>query len=185
MTSDDEFLRAARAGWRWRGDDRPPFAVTPGPGQRSVWDFPRPPRVEPEPRRILVRWGQREVADTDRAVRVLETAHPPTYYLPWSDVDRTLFVEAGGGSFCEWKGPARHWSLVDGARRLERVAWSYPQPLAGSEAVAEAVALYAWPELACTVGGAIATPQPGGFYGGWVTPELVGPIKGVPGSAGW
>jgi uncharacterized protein (DUF427 family) len=183
--TDDDSLRAARAGWRWRGADRPPFAVRPGPGQVSVWDFPRPPRVEPEPREVVVRWGDREVARTARAVRVLETAHPPTVYLPWADVDRALFEAAGGGSFCEWKGPARYWSLVDGARRLDRVAWSYPEPLAGSEAVADAVALYAWPALACSVGGAPVRPQPGGFYGGWITPELVGPFKGDAGSAGW
>ena len=179
-----DWLRAAREHWRWRGDGRPPFAQAPGPGQQSVWDFPRPPRVDPEPREIVIRWGGTEVARTTRACKVLETAHPPSFYLPWADVNRALLQPASGGSFCEWKGPARYWSLVDGARRLDRVAWSYPQPLAGAEAIAEAVAFYPG-ELDCSVGGLAVSSQPGGFYGGWVTPELTGPFKGAPGSEGW
>jgi hypothetical protein len=117
-------------------------------------------------------------------IRTFETSHPPSFYLPWADVDRGLLVPAGGGSFCEWKGPARYWSLVRQGRRLDGIAWSYPQPLAGAEAIAECVAFYA-KGLQCSVGGAPVTPQPGGFYGGWVTPELVGPFKGEPGSTGW
>jgi uncharacterized protein (DUF427 family) len=133
---------------------------------------------------VVVTWGAIEVARTRRAVRVLETAHPPSFYLPWDDVARELFVAGAGESFCEWKGPARYWSLVDGGRRLPNVAWSYPQPLAGAEALANCVALYP-AALECTVGGAKVTPQPGGFYGGWITPELVGPFKGEPGSSAW
>ncbi len=151
-----------------------------------MWDFPRPPALAPDGREVVVFWGGHEVARTRNAVRVLETAHPPTFYLPWADVDRRLFQPAPGSSFCEWKGPAKYWSLAAaGERRLDRVAWSYPQPLAGAEALAECVALYAWPELHITVGGEIARPQPGGFYGGWVTPDLAGPFKGEAGSEGW
>lgn len=178
------WLAQAREQWAWRGQQRPPFAVVPGPGQVSVWDFPRPPRLAPDAREVVVHWGPREVARTRRAVRVLETSHPPSFYLPWEDVDRSLLQPAGGGSFCEWKGPARYWSLVHGAERLERVAWSYPQPLAGAEALADCVAFYP-ADLACTVGGEPVTPQPGGFYGGWITPELTGPFKGGPDSNGW
>jgi uncharacterized protein (DUF427 family) len=177
-------LDQARAQWRWRGVDRPPFAATPGPGQESVWDYPRPPRLAPDAREVVVRWGDLEVARTTAAIRVLETAHPPCFYLPWRDVARELFHQAPGSSFCEWKGPARYWSLIDGHRRLPSVAWSYPQPLSGAETLAECVAMYAT-VLDCRVGGAPVTPQPGGFYGGWITPELVGPFKGEPGSAGW
>jgi uncharacterized protein (DUF427 family) len=149
-----------------------------------VWDYPRPPRIEPDSREIIVRWGAREVARTRRAVRVLETAHPPSFYLPWEDVARQLFQPANGSSFCEWKGPASYWSLVDGESRLPRVAWSYPKPLGFAEGIAGCVALY--PRfLECRVGGALVTPQPGGFYGGWITPELKGPFKGEPGSEGW
>lgn len=186
--SDDDALRQARAQWRWRGGGRPPFAAVPGPGQVSVWDFPRPPQLAPEAREVVVRWGGVDVARTQRAVRVLETAHPPSYYLPWADVNRALLQPAPGGSFCEWKGPARYWSLVDalvdGTRQLSGVAWSYPQPLPGAEALAGCVAFYAH-DLQCTVGGLAVTPQAGGFYGGWITPDLAGPFKGDAGSSGW
>jgi uncharacterized protein (DUF427 family) len=177
-------LQAAREQWHWRGQARPPFAVVPGPGQVSVWDFPRPPRLVADAREVVVRSGDVEVARTRRAVCVLETAHPPSFYLPWNDVARHLLHAAPGSSVCEWKGPARYWTLVDGERRLPHIAWSYPHPLAGAEALATCVAFYAT-GLECFVDGAAVLPQPGGFYGGWITPELVGPFKGEAGSAGW
>ena len=184
MTKLSPLLAAARDHWHWRGDTRPPFAVVPGPGQASVWDFPRPPRLAPDPREVVIRWGTREIARTRHAMRVLETAHPPSFYLPWDDVARELLHAAPGSSFCEWKGPARYWSLVDGDRRIDGVAWSYPQPLEGAEPLASRVAFYP-AQLDCTVDGAPVSPQPGGFYGGWITPELVGPFKGEPGTSGW
>jgi uncharacterized protein (DUF427 family) len=184
MSHDMSDLDNARAQWHWRGQQRPVFAVVPGPGQQSVWDYPRPPALVPEPREVLVRWGEVEIARTTRAIRVLETAHAPSFYLPWADVARQFFQNVPGGSFCEWKGPARYWSLVDGARRLDKVAWSYPQPLEGAEALADCVALYPTP-LDCRVGGLPVRPQPGGFYGGWITAELTGPFKGERGSEGW
>ena len=177
-------LEHARAQWRWRGQARPPFAVPPAAGQESVWDYPRPPRLVPDAREVVVHWRGQVVARTTRALRLLETAHPPTFYLPPADVDAALLQPAPGSSFCEWKGPARYWHLVDGAHTLRAVAWSYPQPLPGSEAVTGHLAFYAH-DLHCTVGGAAVRPQPGGFYGGWITPELVGPFKGDPGSEGW
>ena len=179
-----DWLAAARAQWNWRGQARPAFAAVPGPGQVSVWDFPRPPRIVTDTREVVVRWAGLEVARTRRAVLVLETAHPPSFYLPWADVQQALLQPAPGGSFCEWKGPARYWSLVHGASSLPGIGWSYPQPLPGAEALADCVAFYAR-GLDCTVGGAPVTPQPGGFYGGWITPELVGPFKGEPGTSGW
>lgn len=178
------WLEAARAHWNWRGRARPPFAVTPGAGQVSVWDFPRPPRVVADAREVVIRWRNVEVARTCTAVLVLETSHPPGFYIPWADVNRPLLQPGNGSSFCEWKGPASYWSLVDGERRLPNVAWSYPRPLAGAEAIADCVAFYP-AGLDCTVGDARVTPQPGGFYGGWITPELVGPFKGEPGTSGW
>ncbi len=184
MAKLPDWIQAAREHWTWRGQARPPFAQTPAPGQTSVWDFPRPPALSPEAREVVVRWGGVEVARTRRAVRVLETGHPPSVYLPWDDVARHLLQKAPGRSFCEWKGPAQYWSLVDGDRRLPGVAWSYPQPLAGAEALAACVAFYP-AALECTVEGAAVTPQPGGFYGGWITPDLAGPFKGGPGSEGW
>jgi uncharacterized protein (DUF427 family) len=177
-------LEKARAQWRWRGSDRPSFAVDPQPGQESVWDYPRPPRVVRDEREIVVRWGSIEIARTRRAIRVLETSHAPNFYLPWRDVAQHLFKEASGSSVCEWKGLARYWSLVDGERCLRSVAWSYPHPLSGAEEIADCVALYS-SALECRVDTALVRPQPGGFYGGWITPEVVGPFKGEPGSGGW
>ena len=176
-------LQATREQWNWRGQARPPFAAEPRPGQISVWDFPRPPRVAPESREVRIVWGGVPVACSTRTLCVLETAHPPTYYIPWDDVARDLLCPAPGSSFCEWKGPARYWSLVHGTRKLPSHAWSYPQPMAGAESLAGCVAFYAR-GLTCSVGSLPATPQPGGFYGGWVTPELCGPFKGEPGSEG-
>lgn len=184
MNSDSEWVKSARAQWHWRGQVRPPFADRSASGQVSVWDFPRPPELVQEPREIVVRWGGVELARTSAAWAVRETAHPPTFYLPLADVQPALLHPAGGGSFCEWKGPARYWHLVDGARRLDKVAWSYPQPLAGAEPLADCVAFYAH-DLDCSVGGASVRPQPGGFYGGWITPDLAGPFKGAPGSGDW
>jgi uncharacterized protein (DUF427 family) len=182
-TSNDDGADA-RAQWHWRGQRRPPFADAPGPGQASVWDFPRPPELVRDSREIVVLWAGTEIARSCNAWSVRETAHPPTFYLPWADVRRGLLQPAGGGSFCEWKGPAQYWSLVDGARQLPRVAWSYPRPLAGAEPLAACLAFYAH-DLQCTVGGAAVTPQPGGFYGGWITADLAGPFKGEPGSSHW
>ncbi len=184
MTNVPNWIAKARDHWQWRGDTRPDFAEPTGPGQVSVWDFPRPPCIEIEPREVEIRWGNLRVAKTSRALRVLETAHPPTIYVPWSDVERSLCQDAGAGSVCEWKGPARYWSLAHGVNRLDRVGWSYPQPFAGASELTDYVAFYPAP-LQCTVAGHPVLPQPGGFYGGWITPELVGPFKGVPGSQGW
>lgn len=178
------WLDAARAHWNWRGQTRPPFAIVPGPGQVSVWDFPRPPRLVHDSREVVIRWGDVPVARTSRAVLVLETAHPPSFYIPWADVACDLLHPSRGSSFCEWKGPASYWSLVNGTRSLPGVAWSYPKPLAGAELIADCVAFYPT-SLNCTVGGEPVTPQPGGFYGGWITPELVGPFKGEAGTQGW
>ncbi len=186
MMNTDNFdaLTRARAQWRWRGTQRPPFADVPAPGQVSVWDFPRPPALVREAREIVVHWGPTLVARTYGAWAVRETAHPPTFYLPLADVERTLLHSAGGGSLCEWKGPAHYWDLIDGQRRLAKVAWSYPKPLAGAEVLAQCIAFYAH-ELQCSVGGKSVLAQPGGFYGGWITPDLAGPFKGDAGSNSW
>ena len=185
MYPDDlDPLEQARAQWRWRGKDRPSFADAPHPGQVSVWDFPRPPALVREEREILVYWGKSLIARTRGAWAVRETSHPPTFYLPLAHIDTSLLRPAGEGSLCEWKGPAHYWDLVDGARCLPKVAWSYPQPLAGAEPLADCIAFYAH-HLDCSVGGALVTAQPGGFYGGWITPELAGPFKGEPGSSHW
>ena len=181
---DSDSLELARAQWRWRGEDRPTFAVVPKQGQISVWDFPRPPELIRDKREIVVRWGNTLVAQTSGAWAVRETSHPPTFYLPMSDVKEVLLKPAGRGSFCEWKGPALYWDLVDGERCLPWGAWSYPQPMAGAEALANCIAFYAH-NLDCTVDGEIVIPQAGSFYGGWITPDLSGPFKGEPNSNDW
>lgn len=174
----------SHAGWRYVGRDRPPFAIAPGAGEESVWDYPRPPRVVPDERYVVVRAGAIEVARTRRALRVLETASPPTFYLPPDDVRRELLAPARGTSWCEWKGAATYWDVVLPERRLERVAWSYEAPSVAFAALRGHLGFYP-ARLECLVAGVRAAPQPGRFYGGWVTPEIVGPFKGEPGSEAW
>ena len=184
MTRFTDVLQAHRSQWQWRGQARPPFAETPREGQESVWDYPRPPRLVADHREIVIRWGNREIARSRAALRILETAHPPSFYLPPADVDTALLRPGSGSSFCEWKGPARYWSLVLEGSELPNVGWSYPAPLPGAERLTDFIAFYP-ASLHCTVDDAAVTPQPGGFYGGWITPELAGPFKGAPGSHGW
>ena len=187
MTSEADRLARARSLWHWVGDRRPEFAVPPQPGPESVWDYPRPPRVVLDGREVIVRLGKTEIARTRRALRVLETASPPTFYLPLNDVSVDLLVPAAGGSSCEWKGEARYWSVITGPgpdHRLDAVAWSYAEPLPEFAMLRGHIAFYPQP-LACSVNGVPVRPQPGRFYAGWITPELVGPFKGEAGSGGW
>lgn len=177
-------LQRARAQWRHVGDARPPFAQAPGPGQESVWDYPRPPRIERDRREIVVRSGDVEIARTANALRLLETASPPTFYLPRAHVRADALIAAPGRSHCEWKGEARYLTVVAGARRFEAAAWYYPDPTPTYAALRDHVAFYPH-ELDCRIDGVRVQPQPGRFYAGWITPELVGPFKGEPGSAGW
>jgi len=189
-TSRPAWVEAARAGWYWRGAERPPFAVEPQAGEESVWDYPRPPVVVRDTRHVVVRLtdskkGDVVVADTRGAWRLLETSHPPTWYLPRADVDPGCIVEVGRGSFCEWKGSATYYDVVGSGQRLARAAWSYPDVIDDTyRDMAGAIALYAT-TLACFVDGEQVRPQPGGFYGGWITNEIVGPWKGEPGTGGW
>jgi uncharacterized protein (DUF427 family) len=159
--------------------------IQPGPGQESVWDYPRPPRLEPVTERIRVVFNGETIADTTRALRVLETSHPPVYYIPPEDIRMEYLVTAPGETLCEWKGRALYYSVVMGGRRLNRVAWYYPDPVSQYAALANHVAFYAGPMDACYVGEEQVRPQPGEFYGGWVTGDVVGPFKGEPGSHGW
>ena len=151
----------------------------------SVWDYPRPPRVEPVPERIRVIVDGLTIADSVRAVRVLETSHPPTYYLPPEDVRMDLLSAGPGRSVCEWKGATTYLSATVGAREIQDVAWSYERPLAGYEALTSFVAFYPGRVDEAWVGDERALPQAGGFYGGWVTSRVTGPFKGEPGTVGW
>jgi len=157
----------------------------PGPGQESVWDYPRPPRLEPVDARIRVELGGEVIADTVRAWRVLETSHPPNYYLHPDDVDATHLERAPGGSFCEWKGTASYWTVRSGDRVEAAAAWSYAEPTVAYAAIRDHLGFYAGRMDACWVGDERAEPQPGGFYGGWITSGVVGPFKGIAGSRFW
>jgi uncharacterized protein (DUF427 family) len=162
---------------------RPAAAIPPGPGQESVWDYPRPPAVRPDGREVVVLAGEIEIARTTRTIRILETASPPTFYIPPGDV-RPRLEPTPGATWCEWKGQARYWTIVADGERLERAAWSYPAPSAGYEAIRDYIAFYPG-RVACWVDGVRVQPQPGRFYGGWITPEVVGPFKGESGTEGW
>lgn len=162
-----------------------PGSVTPGRATEDVRDYPRPPRLERAAGPVRIAFGGGVIAATDAAWRVLETFHPPTYYLPPDAFAPGVLVPAPGSSFCEWKGAARYWDVTAGGRTAPRAAWSYAAPTPGFAPIAGHVAVYAGPMDACWVGEDRVTPQPGGFYGGWITPEITGPIKGGPGTAGW
>lgn len=150
-----------------------------------MWDYPRPPRVEPVDVRVTIDLGGERIVDTRDVVRVLETSHPPVYYLPMAAFAEGALTSAAGSSFCEFKGAARYLSVHGGGRTAERAAWNYPSPSPGFEVLHDRVAVYAGPMDACTVDGERVTPQPGSFYGGWVTSSVAGPFKGSPGSMGW
>ena len=148
----------------------------------SVWDYPRPPRLEPTPRHIRILHAGQALADTHNALRILETSHPPVYYIPRSDLamDR-LHRSPSRGSFCEFKGIATYWSLLD----ADDVAWSYEQPTAPYAALKSHLAFYASRVDECWVDDERVIPQEGDFYGGWITSNLRGPFKGAPGTRGW
>ena len=152
--------------------------------RENVQSYPRPPALEPVPQRIVVRLGGVLVAETARALRVLETHHAPTYYLPPDDIQATL-RPASQRSFCEWKGVARYFDVLAGSAIAPMAAWAYDTPTARFAALAGYVAFYAGLMDEAWVGDMRVIPQPGDFYGGWVTPNLVGRIKGAPGTQHW
>jgi uncharacterized protein (DUF427 family) len=162
-----------------------PRPEIPGPSQESVWDYPRPPRIERVTTPVAIRLGGQLLVETRDVVRVLETSHPPVYYLPISDFAPGALVDAAGSSFCEFKGTARYLDVRGGAEVRSANAWNYPHPSPGFEPLRDRVAVYAQAMDECTVAGEVVTPQPGGFYGGWITSAVVGPFKGSPGSLGW
>ncbi len=170
--------------WEYTGTKRPPFAQPPGPGQESVWDYPRPPKLVPDRRCIIVRAGDRTIADSVESYRVLETAGPPTFYIPPKDVDVEWLQPLPGISVCEWKGAASYWCLEASARTNEAVAWAYPAARPPYEVISGYLSFYPG-RLACFVDHERVRPQPGLFYGGWVTDEIVGPWKGEPGTDTW
>jgi len=158
---------------------------TPGPGQESVWDYPRPPRLEPVTDRLRVDFAGEIIAETTHGFRVLETSHPPVYYIPRADIRDDALIEAPGQSFCEFKGVARYWSLLLHGRNSPQAGWSYPTPTAAFAPIRDHIAFYASRVEACWVGDEQVQAQAGDFYGGWITSKIVGPFKGAPGTRGW
>lgn len=169
--------------WKHRGQQRPPFAEEPGPGQESVWDYPRPPVLAPERRAVEVLASDRRLAYSENALRVLETASPPTVYVPPEAVVSALLRPVPGQSFCEWKGQAQYWGLA-GDDTLQAIGWSYPDPSPDFAEIRGWLSFYPG-RVVCLLNGERVRPQGGNFYGGWVTDDIAGPWKGSPDSGGW
>ncbi len=159
--------------------------IVPGPGQESVWDYPRPPRVEDTPKHLQVVFNGVVIAETRQAKRVLETSHPPVYYIPPADIKMEYLRPTPGDSWCEWKGQAGYYAVVVGDKQAARAAWFYSHPTSSFASIAGYVAFYPHLMEACYVDGEGVRPQAGGFYGGWITSDIVGPFKGEPGTQGW
>lgn len=183
MSNNNNLMRK-RSAWQTRGQSRPAGAVTPGPGQESVWDYPRPPALVADTRLVQVKLDGVLVAETRAALRLLETASPPTFYLPPDDVRSRYLSADSGTSFCEWKGRATYHKVCVAAHCVAQAAWSYPQPYDNYGAIRDYLAFYP-ARVACYVDGERVRPQAGDLYGGWITGEIVGPFKGEAGTAGW
>jgi uncharacterized protein (DUF427 family) len=188
MRIDERDLERARSAWRWRGQARPGFAVEPGPGQESVWDYPRPPAYVPDSRPVEIYAGDTLLARSNRAVRVLETGSPPTFYLPPDAWIMALLTPSHRHTFCEWKGRADYFHvLVDdggGQGRIDDAIWCYPDARDDAAVIAGWLACYP-SRLRCFVDGEAVRAQAGGYYGGWITGEVIGPFKGEPGTGHW
>jgi uncharacterized protein (DUF427 family) len=159
--------------------------IQPAEGQESVWDYPRPPRVERVTQRLRVVFNSIVIADTVQAYRVLETSHPPAYYLPQTDIAMTYFTQIKRSTFCEFKGAASYWTIQVGDKIAEAAVWGYLNPAPGFEAITGHLSFYAGRMDACYVDDEQVQPQAGDFYGGWITSNIVGPFKGGAGTWGW
>jgi uncharacterized protein (DUF427 family) len=155
------------------------------PDQESVWDFPRPAIAGAFTSHLKIIHRGIVIAETRSSVRTLETSHPPSYYFPRADVDMALLSASTNSSFCEWKGQASYFDVTVKGETFTAVAWSYPNPTQPFLKLRSHIAFYAAPFDGCFVDGEPAVPQPGGFYGGWITSKLAGPFKGIPGSRFW
>ncbi|MEM7757907.1 MAG: DUF427 domain-containing protein [Cyanobacteria bacterium P01_A01_bin.40] len=163
-----------------------PQRIEPKPGQESVWDYPRPPRLERSPKRIEIVFNQVKIADSYHAYRVLETSHPPVYYISPQDIQMEYLESVvSGRSFCEWKGLAGYYNLQVKEKRVINAAWYYPQPTAEFMPIKDYIAFYPSKMDSCYVDGELVKAQAGDFYGGWITQDIVGPFKGEAGSWGW
>jgi uncharacterized protein (DUF427 family) len=162
-----------------------PQRIEPQPGQESVWDYPRPPRLEKSSNRLRVIFNQVTLADSDRTYRVLETSHPPVYYLPPEDIQLEYLDFSSQSSYCEWKGYASYYNITVEDRQVINAAWYYPLPNKEFAAIANYIAFYPSKMDTCYINDELVQSQPGDFYGGWITKDIVGPFKGGEGSWGW
>lgn len=181
------WVRRSQQSWANTGTTRPTFAIEPGEDQESVWDYPRPPVVVPDSRQVVITsLTGTELARTSRSVRLLETASPPTFYLPAADINMDLLTPTSQSSMCEWKGAARYFAVAADAPGADPqpVAWTYPDVWDPYRELVDHVAFYP-ARVRATVNDEVVRAQAGGFYGGWITNEVIGPFKGDPGTGGW
>ncbi len=162
-----------------------PQRIEPKPGQESVWDYPRPPALEPVSKRLQVVFNGVTIADTTRGYRVLETSHPPVYYIPPEDIQMQYLQATPKQSFCEWKGVAGYYTIVVGEKQAANAAWYYTEPSDRFADIKDYVSFYASRMDTCYVDGEEVQAQAGDFYGGWITSDIVGPFKGGMGTWGW
>jgi len=179
-----KWAELAQQKWKYTGEVRPPFAKEPGPGEESVWDYPRPPAIEPDIRPVTVKLGDLILAKSSDTIKIKETAGAPVFYIPKSDINMDLVEKSGRVTQCEWKGYGIHWHLKTAERLIENVGWSYEKPFPDYKRIEGYLSFYP-AKAECYVGDERVQPQPGGFYGGWVTSEIVGPMKGEEDSASW
>lgn len=177
MSIIPDWIKKGREQWEYRGQKRPAFAIEPKERQESVWDYPRPPKLVLDRRVIRVIYKSLVIAETRNAFRVLETASPPTFYIPPLDINMNILESGAGSSLCEWKGKAGYWSLKSGSTKLTNIGWSYPDSFPEFEQIKNYLSFYP-SKVECFVNDEQVKPQPGGFYGGWITSEIVGPVKG-------
>lgn len=159
--------------------------IKPLPGQESVWDYPRPPAIEPFNGHLRIVLNREVILDSSNSYRILETSHPPTYYIPIADFKRGAVIKASGSSFCEWKGSAEYYNLESGDKIVRKCAWGYPNPNSRFAQVKDHISVYAHLMEACYVNDELVQAQEGDFYGGWITSNIVGPFKGGEGTWGW
>lgn len=169
--------------WKYDGSKRPTFATQPNAAQESVWDYPRPPSLQQDSRTVSVFDGDRIIAKSNQCYRLLETASPPTFYIPAADIDLELLRAIGGSSNCEWKGKASYWALKRDDS-MQMLAWSYPSPASTFMPLKNHFAFYPG-RIHCFIDDERVKPQDGGFYGGWVSNEIIGPWKGSEGTGHW
>jgi uncharacterized protein (DUF427 family) len=177
MNKSRDWTRTRPSEWEYHGQKRPPFAIKPDKNQESVWDYPRPPKLAPDKREVLVIFANKIIAHSTRGIRVLETASPPSFYIPTEDVNMSFIKKNTGEARCEWKGEAIFWNVEVDDEIAERAAWSYPKPLPDFYTIKSYMAFYP-AKVHCYVNGEEVKPQPGQYYGGWITKEIVGPVKG-------